>query len=324
LNHRVLVVEDHEWWRRYICAELGGTSRWQVVGTACDGIEGVQKARDLKPDVILLDVGLPGMDGLQAARQMLADDPSSRIVFLTEQQSLEIAGAALGIGARGFVAKSDAGQDLLPAMEAVIDGERFISAKMAGRRFEPRSDLRIAKDLQRHEAGFYPDESSLLDSYATFVGGALDAGNGVVMVFTPARRDRLHQRLRARGIDLDRTIKDGRCLWMDVPAVLSTFMVGDRIDEARFWSAVSAVIMEAAGISRLTPPRVSACGECAPTLLQDGLTDAAIHLEQLWDDMARTLNVDIFCGYSCHGLRCDEGNQVFRDLRSAHSAIHVR
>jgi DNA-binding NarL/FixJ family response regulator len=324
LNYRVLVVEDHEWWRRHICAALDGTSRWQVVGTACDGIEGVQKARDLKPDVILLDVGLPGMDGLQAARQMLADDPSSRIVFVTEQQSLDIAGAALGIGARGFVVKSDARRDLLPAMEAVIEGERFISAKMAGRRFEPRSDLRIAKDLQRHEAGFYPDESSLLDSYATFVGGALDAGNGLVMVFTPSRRDRLHQRLRARGIDLDRTIKDGRCLWMDVPAVLSTFMVGDRIDEGRFWSAASAVIMEAASFSRLTPPRVSACGECAPTLLHDGLVDAAIHLEQLWDEVARTLNVDIFCGYSCHGLRCDEGSQVFRDLRAAHSAVHVR
>jgi DNA-binding NarL/FixJ family response regulator len=323
LKHRVLVVEDHEWWRRYISAELDGTPEWQVVGTACDGIEGVQKARDLKPDVVLLDVGLPGMDGLQVARHILAHDPSSRIVFLTEQQSLEIAGAALGIGARGFVAKSDAGRDLLPAMEAVVEGERFVGAKMAGRRVEPHSDLRIAGEMHRHEAGFYPDESSLLDGYATFVAGALAAGNGLVMVFTRPRRDRLHERLLVRGINLDCAIADGRCLWLDVPAVLSTFMVDDRIDEARFWNSVSAVVMEAASISRLNPPRVSACGECAPTLLQEGLMDAAIRLEQLWDDVTRTFNVDVFCGYPCHGLRCDDESEVFRDLRAAHSAVHV-
>ena len=110
---------------------------------------------------------------------------------------------------------------------------------------------------------------------------------------------------------------------MDVPVVLSSFMIDDRVDEGRFWNAASAVIMEAAISSRQNTPRVSACGECAPTLLQDGLTDAAIQLEQLWDDLARTFNVDIFCPYSCHGLRCDDENQVFRDLRAAHSAVHV-
>lgn len=324
MRNRVLVVEDHEWWRRYICAELERTSNWQVVGTASDGPEGVQKARYLKPDVILLDVGLPGMDGLQAARQMLAHDPGSRILFVTEQQSLDIAAAAFGIGARGFVVKSDAGRDLLPAMEAVVEGERFIGAKMAGRGFEPRTDLRFAREMQRHEAGFYADESSLLDGYAMFIAGALDAGNGLVMVFSPLRRNRLKQPLRARGIDLDRALTDGRCLWMDVAAVLSSFMVGDRVDEGRFWSAATAVIMEAARISRVDPPRLSACGECAPTLLQDGLTDAAIQLEQLWDDVTRTFNVDIFCPYSCHGLQCDDGSQVFRDLRASHSAVHVR
>ena len=197
----MLVVEDHEWWRRYISTELGGTSHWQVVGAASDGIEAVQKARDLKPDVILLDVGLPGIDGFEAARRILADDPSSRILFVTEQQSLEIAGAALGLGARGFVVKSDLGRDLLPAMEAVVEGERFVSARMAGRGFE--------REIRRHEAGFYADESSLLDGYTKFVEGALDAGNGLVMVFTHSRRDRLQRRLQARGIDLDRTIKAG-------------------------------------------------------------------------------------------------------------------
>ena len=314
MKYRVLVVEDHEWWRRCICAELEQPSEWEVVGAISDGIEAVQKARDLKPDVILLDIGLPGLNGIQAARQMLAHDPNARILFVTEQQSLEIAEVALGIGARGFILKSDVGRDLLPAMEAVVEGERFVGAKMAGR----------ARRLRRHEAGFYADESSLMDDYARFVESALDSGSGLVMVFTRSRRDRLHQRLHSSGIDLDRTIAEGRSLWTDVPAALSSFMVDGRIDEARFWKAASSLIMQAASGSTLHQPRVSACGECAHTLLQDGLADAAIQLEQLWDQVARTFNVDIFCPYSCHGLRCDDESTVFRDLRAAHSAVHVR
>ena len=222
-----------------------------------------------------------------------------------------------------YIVKSDVGRELLPAMEAVVEGERFISAKMAGRGFETTNDGRVARENRCHEAGFYADESSLLDDYARFAESALDAGNGLVMVVASSRRDRLYQRLQARGIDIDRIIKERRCLWMDVPAALSSFMVDGRVDEARFWNAASALIMEAARGSKLNPPRVSACGECAATLLQDGLVDAAIRLEQLWDDVARTYNVDIFCPYSCHGLRCDDESQVFRDLRAAHSAVHV-
>ena len=312
--YRVLVVEDHEWWRRCICAELEQPSQWEVVGAVSDGIEAVQKARDLKPDVILLDVGLPGMNGIQAARRMLAHDPNARILFVTEQQSLEIAELALGIGARGFILKSDVGRDLLPAMEAVVEGERFVGAKMAGR----------ARGIRRHEAGFYADESSLLDDYASFIEKALDSGHGLAMVFTRSRRDRLHQRLHSRGIDLDRTISEGKSLWMDVPAALSSFMVDGRVDEARFWNAANSLIMQAARCSKLHQPQVSACGECAPTLLQDGLADAAIQLEQLWDQVAGTFNVDIFCPYSSHGLRCEDESTVFRDLRAAHSAVHVR
>jgi DNA-binding NarL/FixJ family response regulator len=319
MKRRVLVVEDHEWWRRYICAELGQTRQWEVAGAVSDGIEAVRKARDLKPDLILLDVGLPGLSGIQAGRRILAHDPGSRILIVTEQQSLDVAQAALGIGARGFIVKSDAGRDLLPAMEAVIEGERFISVKMAGRGFESNGH-----ENRCHEAGFYADESLLLDDYASFVEAALDAGNGLVMVFTRARRDRLHQRLKTRNIDLDRTITEGRGLWFDVRPALSGVMVDGRVDEARFWSATSALMIEAAKGSKLSLPRVSVCGDGAATLLQDGLIETAIRFELLWDDVARAFNVDTFCPYSSHGLHCHDENKVFRDLSAAHSAVHVR
>jgi DNA-binding NarL/FixJ family response regulator len=324
LKYRVLVVEDHEWWRRYISSALGQASQWEVVGAVSDGIEAVQKARDLQPDLILLDVGLPSLDGIQAARRILAQDPNSRILFVSEQRSLHITEVALSTGARGYIVKSDVGRELLLAMEAVVEGERFISATLAGRGFETTTDGRVVRVLRCHEAGFYADESSLLDDYARFAEAALNARNGLIIVATSSRRDGLRQRLQACGIDLDRAIRDRRCLWRDMRAALSSFIVDGRVDEARFWNAASALMMEAARGSKRNPPRVSACGDGAATLLQEGLPGAAIRLEQLWDDVARTYNVDIFCPYSGHGLRCDDENQVFRDLRTAHSAVHVR
>jgi DNA-binding NarL/FixJ family response regulator len=324
LKYRVLVVEDHEWWRRYISSALEQASQWEVVGAASDGIEAVQKARDLKPDVVLLDVGLPSLDGIQAARRMRAQDPSARILFVSEQQSLDTAEVALGTGARGYILKSDVGRELLPAMEAVVEGERFISPKLAGRGFETTNDGRVAREIRCHEAGFYSDESSLLDDYVRFAEVALVAGNGLIMVVSSLRRDWLYQRLQARGIDIDRTIKERRCLWVDVPAALSSFMVDGRIDKARFWNAASALIMEGARGSKRERPRVSVCGDGAATLLQGGLVEVAIRFEQLWDEVARTYNVDIFCPYSSYGLRCDDESPVFRDLRAAHSAVHVR
>jgi hypothetical protein len=242
---------------------------------------------------------------------------------VTEQQSLDIANVAVATGARGYIVKSDVARELLLAMEAVVAGERFMSPKLAGRVLEI-NDGRAARKTRCHEAGFYANESSLLDGYAGFVEAALNAGNSLIIVVTGSRRDGLHHRLQERGIDIGRTIAERTCLWVDVPAALSRFVVDGRVDEARFWNATSGLIMEAARASKRDLPRVSACGECAPTLLQEGLADAAIRVEQLWDDVARTYNVDIFCAYSSEGLRCDDESPVFRDLRAAHSAVHVR
>ena len=258
MKYRVLVVEDHEWWRRYLSSALESATQWEIVGAVSDGIEAVQKARDLKPDVILLDIGLPGLNGIHAARQILADDPSSRILFVTEQQSLDIVEVALGTGARGYIVKSTVGRELLPAMNTVVEGGRFVSAKFAGRGFEITNDGRVAWEVRCHEAGFYADESSLLKDYVRFAEGALDTGNGLVMVVTSSRRDRIYQQLQARGIDIDRAIRERRCLWRDVPAALASFIVDGQVDEARFWNAASALIMEAARGSRRDPPRVSA------------------------------------------------------------------
>src|SRR4051812_38300877 len=192
VTYRVLVVEDHELWRQYISSALQNTPQWRVIGEVSDGAEAVQQARALSPDLILLDIGLPTLNGIQAARQMIAECPGSRILFVSEHQSWDIAGAALATGARGYVIKSNILSDLLRAMNAVIDGRRFISAALAGRLEDPPSDGRATQDARRHEVGFYEDESSLLSAYTEFAEAALIAGNSLIVLVPGARREKLH------------------------------------------------------------------------------------------------------------------------------------
>ena len=129
---RVLIVEDYEPMRRYIVTKIKAQPELRVVGEVTDGIDAVQKAEELQPDLILMDVGLPSLDGIEATRRIQKVSPKSKILFVTENRSLDIAEEALRSGGLGYVLKSDAGRDLLPAIDAVLRGKRFLSAGLAG------------------------------------------------------------------------------------------------------------------------------------------------------------------------------------------------
>ena len=129
---RVLVVDDYEPWRRFERLTFLGRDDLQIIGECSDGDEAVQKADELKPDLILLDISLPTLNGIEAARRIRQVSPTSKILFVTENPSPEIAEEAMSTGARGYVVKSDAGAELLPAIKAVLKGKRFVSASLAG------------------------------------------------------------------------------------------------------------------------------------------------------------------------------------------------
>src|SRR4029079_15493275 len=98
---------------------------------ASDGTDAVRQARALSPELVLLDVSLPSLSGIEAAKRILAHNPDARILFLSEHRSPDIVEAALGTGPCGYVLKSSSGTELLPAMEAAVGGGRFISATLA-------------------------------------------------------------------------------------------------------------------------------------------------------------------------------------------------
>ena len=117
---RVLLVEDHEGWRNQVHLLLQARPEWQIICEVSDGLEGVQKAKELKPDLILLNIALPGLNGLEAARQIRQLSPKSKIIFLSQEDSPDMRQAAVSTGAHGYVHKARAQSDLLLAIDSVL------------------------------------------------------------------------------------------------------------------------------------------------------------------------------------------------------------
>jgi DNA-binding NarL/FixJ family response regulator len=126
-SFRTLIVEDYEPFRQYIRRIVQQRSEFHVVGEASDGWELVQKAEELQPDIILLDIALPGMSGLEVARQVRKSCPGCRIVFVSQLADAEVIQEAFRLGALGYVAKKRLGIDLLDALESVCQDRQFVS-----------------------------------------------------------------------------------------------------------------------------------------------------------------------------------------------------
>jgi two-component system nitrate/nitrite response regulator NarL len=123
---RVLVVEDYERFRRFVCSTLTERPEFEVICEVSDGLEGVHRAEELHPDLILLDVGLPTLNGIQAARRIRKVSPESKILFVSQESSPEVVEEAFRSGAIGYLAKTHAGIELLAAVEAACQGRQFV------------------------------------------------------------------------------------------------------------------------------------------------------------------------------------------------------
>lgn len=127
---RVLVVDDYEPWRIYLRSVLTRQPGFELLGEVSDGLKAVRRAEELQPDLILLDLSLPSMNGIDAARLMRRVAPYAKILFLSENRHPEVAEAALSAGGHGFVVKSDSGRELSVAIAAVLREETFISQRL--------------------------------------------------------------------------------------------------------------------------------------------------------------------------------------------------
>ena len=132
ISVRILLVDDSEAWRLQVHSILRERPELRIVAEVADGPKAVQKAQELQPDLILLDIGLPNLNGLEAAKAIRQIAPKARIIFLTQNSDIDIMQAASNTGAQGYVLKADAGSQLLPAVKAVLANEEFVSSGLKG------------------------------------------------------------------------------------------------------------------------------------------------------------------------------------------------
>jgi DNA-binding NarL/FixJ family response regulator len=335
----ILVVDDYEPWRRFVSTTLQKQPTLQVIGEAVDGLEAVQKAQQLQPDLILLDIGLPTLNGIEAARRIRELSPKSKILFLSENRSWDIAEEALRTGAGGYVVKSDVVSELLPAVEAVLKGKRFVSASLAGNNLTDPEDEQTANHnsgggvlplppqnmrIGRHEAGFYSDDRFVLDDLTQFIGAALKARNAALVVATKSRRDSLLPRLQAYGLDIGAAIEQGRYMALDAAEALPRFMLRGMPDPVRFLKVLGDLIATVAEAAKGEQPRVAIFGEMCHLLWGQGNAEAAIQVEKLGNQLVKTYDVDILCGYSLSSVQGGMEGQIFQRISAEHSAVYSR
>jgi DNA-binding NarL/FixJ family response regulator len=329
---RVLVVDDYEPFRRFICSTLGKRPELQIVGEVADGLAAVQKAEELQPDLIVLDIGLPTLNGIEAARRIRVLSSESKILFLSQESSADVVREALGLGALGYVVKAHAGSELLAAVEAVCQGRQYLGSGLPGHNCSDAAETLAPRSLTQagsliagtekrkitrsHEVQFYSDDASFLSGFTRFIEAALKAGNAIIVVATELHQKSLLQRLQEHGVNIAAAIEQGRCLPLDVAETLSTFMVNDLPDPARFFRVVGDLLAAAARTTAGKESRVAICGECASILWAQGNADAAIQLEQFCNQLTKRYGIDILCGFSLSSFYREEDKQVFQRICS--------
>jgi DNA-binding NarL/FixJ family response regulator len=310
----VLVVEDHEPFRRALCEVLRERADVLIVGEAADGAEGVRQAEALRPDVVMLDIGLPILSGLDAAVRIRAKVPDAKLMFVTNEASLDVVEQAFKTGAHGYVYKPRVKRDVLAVFDAIIRGSGFVSGGLE----------RVARGdglaSHRHDLPFCSSDAVLVDALSRFIAGVLSEGNVVIALVTEAHDISVTRRLRASP-DLASAIEERRYIPVKIDELLAKVMVDGWPDPTRFVDATEELLILAARRATGRHPRVAAVGECSPTLWVRGSLEAAIQLEHLWDEMAKSRQMDVLCVYSLTAR--EENLQAVRALCAEHTAVEI-
>jgi len=201
---RIFVVDDHEMVRRVITALLAFHPDWVVCGEAADGREAVQKVSELKPDLVLMDLDMPDMDGLEATRQIVQGNPSRKVIVLTMAATEEVVHDVFHAGARGFVLKPSATHDLAPAIEAVRRGQTYFTARFAEM---------ILKSYLREDHGIALDEPSLSERERETVR-LLTEELGITLGHRPRKRQIVRKATKFLGISSVLLVAAGVWWWV--------------------------------------------------------------------------------------------------------------
>jgi DNA-binding NarL/FixJ family response regulator len=300
---KILVVEDYEPLRRLVCSLLQA-EHFQVVGEASDGLEAVQNAERLQPDVIILDLSLPKLNGLEAARQLQKVIPEAKIIFLSDETSLEVTREAFNIGAVGYIPKLQTYHELIPAIERVLRRKEAVAQHSSS----------------RHEMILSSDDHGLLESLSQFVLDAMKSGRPALVIATPSLLDGILLTLSTEGLDVAAALGAKTLIAANVHEVLSSIIVDGSLDPVLAQKGAAAHLDELASVAN--GKRIAACGIVAPTLWAEGRKDEAVLLEALWDELLKEYEIDSLCAYSARSFTGDYDNSRLKRISDRHSTVY--
>jgi DNA-binding NarL/FixJ family response regulator len=306
---RVLLVDDHVPFVESVSHLLAAA--FDIVATAGDGRQALDLARRLRPDVVVLDVAMPYLNGFQTLEQLRRDGPETRVVFLTMHQDDEFVAAALNGGAHGYVLKSRVSLDLISA----------INHALAGRLFAPSLTSLSTVEGTRHAVHFHTNDSRFMDEVSELVGATLRSGEQVVVVTNEATRIGVAQRLHARQMDLAMLAERGQYVAQDSGLALSQVMHEGRPSKERL-----AEIIHGLDQSRLTNPngprgRLTVFGDMTVSLCRNGDFEAALEVERIWNELTHALPFFTVCSYPIDCFEHSEAWSLLANVCAEHSAV---
>jgi DNA-binding NarL/FixJ family response regulator len=267
---------------------LQSSQQYEVLGEAADGMEAIQRAKDLQPDLILLDIGLPKLNGMAAAQEIRQVAPLAKLLFVTMESSREVIKQAFRVGAHGYLHKMRFQLDLMSAIEGVLAGSRFLNG-----------DLAIGNAIahRKHEVHFYSDENLILQRAARLIGASLKMDGVAVALTTPAHREDLAERLAAQSVDVSSAMRKGTYVCVDAMEAISTITSNGVPDSAEFFALLNEALQPAAKATGQDTPHVVVFGECCGLLHAAGHHDVCVDIEKAGNDMTRGPRTHVMCAY---------------------------
>jgi CheY-like chemotaxis protein len=305
-----LVVDDHAELLRVVCGLLA--SRFDVVATARDGLEAIDLAQRLAPDLILLDIVMPGLDGLQVAARLHELDLPSRVVVMTSHaDDDDYVEQAFQAGAWGFVRKMRLAADLVRALDHAHDGRLFL----------PSLGTLPTVAGSAHAVQFHSYDARFIQGVSDLANRALRRGHVVAVVATPAVRVGVAEWLQQYGWHAGELGAYGRYHAVDAAEALAGVMRDGRPDPQRLAESVAALERLRLEAADIRDPRLTLIGEIAVPLLVDGHVQEALEIEREWNSLTGALP---WLGVCCYPMSCfDERTapQPFHEVCAEHGFV---
>jgi len=332
-----MVVMDSQKYENLIAPSLKAKPNWHVEHVVSDALEAVWLVKRLQPDLVLLDIDLPRMNGIKAARRIASVAPLVRTICFSYEFSAGLAREVLRLGAWGFLVTERIPRDLVAAIEAVLQGRHFIDRKChdvnsrdSGPIVLDRKDIYATLSLpspQRnltppsHECFFYTEDSILLKRVSQFLESALTVGHSVVVCSTQSLREELRNVLESRGLDIKVLIEQGKYANIDASEILSNYVHGNAIQSRDLREHLGHLATRSADAASGPRPRVAFYQECALQLWAQGKEEATIQVEQLFQELAGAHDVDLLCAYSLAYVHGDEDSHSIQRICAQHSTV---